>query len=101
MANKASFSPDEWTKVLQSVMMTAIAITAAEPSGLWGTLKESMVAGRALIEAKSDAKSNELIKAVVGDLESSEGRAAARDGLQAALKGSNPGEIKNKAVGAI
>ena len=41
-----------------------------------------MVAGRALIEAKSDAKSDELIKAVVADFESSEGRAAARDGLQ-------------------
>src|SRR5262245_17854150 len=53
-----------------------------------------MVAGRALIEAKSDAKSNELIKAGVGDLESSEGRAAARDGLQAALTGSKPGATK-------
>ena len=60
MANKASFSPHEWTKVLQSVMMTAIAVTASETSGLGGTLKGSMVAGRALIEAKSDAKSNEL-----------------------------------------
>ena len=101
MTNKTSFSPDEWTKVLQSVMMAGIAVTAAEPSGLWGTLKESMVAGHALIEAKSDAKSNELIKAVVADYESSDGRAVARDGLQAALKGSNPGEIKNKAVAAI
>ena len=60
MANKASFSPDEWTKVLQSVMMAGIAVTAAEPSGLWGTVKESMVAGRALLEATSDTGSNEL-----------------------------------------
>ena len=101
MANKTSFSPDEWTKVLQSVMMAGIAVTAAEPSGLWGTLKESMVAGHALIEAKSDAKSNELIKAVVADYESSDGRTAARDGLQAALAGSKPGEIKDKAVAAV
>jgi len=101
MANKASFSPDEWTKVLQSVMMAGIAVTAAEPSGLWGTLKESMVAGHALIEAKSDAKSNELIKAVVADYESSEGRTAARDGLHAALTGRKPGEIKDKAVAAV
>ena len=101
MANKASFSPDEWTKVLQSVMMSGIAVTAAEPSGLWGTLKESMVAGHALLEAKSDAKSNELIKAVVADFESSEGRAAAREGLQATLTGSKPGEVKTKAVAAV
>ena len=101
MANKASFSPDEWTKVLQSVMLAGIAVTAAEPSGLWGTLKESMVAGRTLIEAKSDAKSNDQIKAVVADFESSEGRAAVRDGLHAALSGGQLGEIKTKAVAGV
>ena len=101
MANKASFTPDEWTKVLQSVMMAGIAVTAAEPSGLWGTLKESMVAGRALLEAKSDTGSNELIKAVVADFETSEGRASAREGLQAKLTGSKPEEIKSKAIDAV
>jgi len=101
MANKASFSPDEWTKVLQSVTMAGIAVSAAEPSGLWGTLKESMVAGRALIEAKGDANANELIKAVASDFETSAGRAAAREGLQATLAGSKPGEIKIKAVAAV
>jgi hypothetical protein len=101
MATKTSFSPDEWTKVLQSVMMAGIAVTAAEPSGLWGTLKESMVAGQALLEAKSDAKSSELIKAVVADFETSEGRAAARERLQATLTGSKPAEVKTKAVTAV
>ena len=101
MANKASFSPDEWTKLLQSVMMTAIAVTAAEPSGLWGTLKESMVTARALLEAKSDTGSNELIKAVAADFETSEGRSAAREGLRAKLEGSKPAEVKTKAVAAV
>ena len=101
MANKTSFSPDEWTKVLQSVMMSAIAVTAAEPSGLWGTLKESMVAGHALLEAKSDTGSNELIKAVAADFETSEGRSAAREGLRAKLEGSKPAEVKTKAVAAV
>src|SRR5262245_13700805 len=101
MANKASFSPDEWTKVLQSVMMSAIAVTAAEPSGLWGTLKESMVAGRALVEAKHDASSNELMKAVAAEFETSEGQAAAREGLRAKLTGSKPAEVKTKSVAAV
>jgi hypothetical protein len=101
MATKASFSPEEWTKVLQSVMMAGIAVTAAEPSGLWGTLKESMVAGHALLEAKTDASSSQLIKAVVADFETSEGRAAARERLQATLTGSKPGEVKAKAVAAV
>jgi len=99
MANKTSFSPDEWTRVLQSVMMSAIAVTAAEPSGLWGTLKESMVAGHALLEAKTG--SNELIKAVAADFETSEGRSAAREGLRASLAGSKPAEVKTKAVAAV
>jgi hypothetical protein len=101
MASKASFTPDEWKKVLQSVMMTGVAISAADPSGLWGTLKESMAAGRALLEAKSDVGSNELIKAVVADFETSEGRAAAREGLPAELTSSKPGELKNKAIAAV
>ena len=101
MANKASFTPDEWSNVLQSVMMAGVAVSAAEPSGLWGTLKESMAAGHSLLEAKGDAASNELIKAVVAEFETSDGRAAARDGLQATLAGSRPGELKSKAVAAI
>ena len=36
MANKASFTPDEWTKVMESVAVTGMAMTAADPSGLWG-----------------------------------------------------------------
>jgi hypothetical protein len=101
MATKASFSPEEWTKVLQSVMMAGIAVTAADPSGLWGTLKESMTAGHALLEAKSDTKSSQLIKAVVADFETSEGRTAARERLRATFTGSTPAEVKGKAVAAV
>jgi hypothetical protein len=47
MANKASFTPEEWTKVLESVAVTGMAVTAAEPSGLWGMLKEALAGGAA------------------------------------------------------
>jgi hypothetical protein len=36
---------DEWAKILQGVMMVGMAVSAAEPSGLWGTLKESLASG--------------------------------------------------------
>jgi hypothetical protein len=39
---------DEWKLLLESVMMAGIAITAAELSGLWGLLKESVASGNAL-----------------------------------------------------
>ena len=41
MANKQNFTPLEWTKVLESGMLASMAVTAAEPSGLWGTLMET------------------------------------------------------------
>ena len=47
MANKASFTPDEWTKVMESVAVTGMAVTAADPSGLWGMLKEALAGGAA------------------------------------------------------
>ena len=36
MADKSSFTPDEWKVLLQSMIAAGIAVTAAEPSGLWG-----------------------------------------------------------------
>ena len=46
MAGKTDFTPDEWKTLLESVMMAGLAVTAADPSGLWGTLKESMATAR-------------------------------------------------------
>jgi hypothetical protein len=101
MANKASFTPEEWKQLLESPMLASIAVTAAEPSGLWGMLKESFAAGGALARAKTDANTNELIKAVVAEFDSAEGRGAARDGLQGRLRGSKPGEAKDKAIAGL
>ena len=101
MADKSSFSPDEWKLILEGVMMASVAITAAEPSGLWGVLKESFAAGTSLAAAKTDAGSNSLIKAVVADFETSEGRSLARDGLKEKLGGSKPEEIKAKCLDVL
>ena len=79
-------------------MMAGIAVTAAEPSGLWGLLKESFAGGSALVNAKMDPGSNSLIKAVVANFETAEGRSVARDGLKKDLSGSTPSEIKAKCI---
>jgi hypothetical protein len=100
VANKTDFTPEEWTKLLESPMMAGIAITAAEPSGLWGLLKESLSSGWALLEARTSGP-NELIKALATDFGTSEGRTAARDGVQARLSGSKPAEIRDKAIAAL
>ena len=49
MTDKSNFTPDEWKLILESVMMAGIAVSAAEPSGLWGLLKESFAGGTALV----------------------------------------------------
>ena len=98
MTDKSNFTPEEWKLLLESVMMAGIAVTAAEPSGLWGLLKESFASGSALVTARTDAGSNALIKAVVADFETAEGRSTARDGLKEKLTGSKPVEIKAKCI---
>ncbi|HWE18222.1 MAG TPA: hypothetical protein VG758_13735 [Hyphomicrobiaceae bacterium] len=101
MANKTTFTPEEWKQVLESVMLTGMAVTAADPSGLFGILKESMATGRSLLAAKSDPESNELVRAVAAEYETREGRQAARDQLKATLKGSKAGDVSTKAMAAL
>src|SRR6478736_10417672 len=94
MADKSNFSPDEWKTLLESVMAPGLAITAAEPSGLWGLLQESFASGKMLAKTKMDTTSNALIKAVVDDFATSEGRTISRDGLKESLGGKKPAEVK-------
>ena len=101
MADKTSFTKDEWTLLLKSPMIAGMAITAAEPSGLWGLLKESFAGGAALTKVATDSNANGLVKAVVADFSTSEGRSAARDGLKAEFAGSKPAEMKTKSVGSL
>jgi hypothetical protein len=101
MASKASFATEEWQLLLESPMLAAMAVTVAEPSGLWGMIKEGFAASGALARAKVDASSDPLIKAVVADFETTEGRSVARDGLKARLAGSKPAEIKEKAIESL
>ena len=79
-------------------MMAGIAVSAAEPSGLWGLLKESFASGNALLTAKMDPGSDALIKAVVADFETAEGRSTARDGLKEKFAGNKPAEIKVRCI---
>jgi hypothetical protein len=101
MASKASFTSDEWKQLLESPMLAGMAVTAAEPSGLWGLLKEGFAASGALTQAKADAGSNALIRAVVADFETSECRSAAREGLKAKFAGSKSGDLKSQAIEAL
>jgi hypothetical protein len=101
MADKSSFTADEWKKLIEAPMLAGIAVTAADPSGLWGMLKEGMAASGALAKVKADAAADPLIKAIAAEYETAEGRTIARDGLKARLSGGKPAETTSKAVAAL
>jgi len=98
MTGKADFTADEWKTLLESVTMAGIAVSAADPSGLWGLLQESLAGGRALVQAKMDPGSNPLIKAIVAEFDTAQGRTIARDDLQQKLAGCKPAEIKARCI---
>ena len=91
MATKQNFTPEEWTKVLESIMLAGMAVSAADPSGLWGTVTEALASKSALASSKRDAESNELINAVIADLETKEGRSAIQNALRKPVAGAKCG----------
>jgi hypothetical protein len=97
MTDKSNFTPDEWKLIMQSPMMAGLAVSAAEPSGLWGTLKESLAAGGALAKATTDSNANALVRAVATGFTSADGTAA-RDGIKEKLAGGKPADIKVKSI---
>jgi hypothetical protein len=101
MAAKSDFTAQEWGKILTAPMLAGMAVTISEPSGLFGTIKEGMASGRELLAARNDPGASELSKAVAVDMETSEGRTAAREELQAELSSKTPAEIKQKAISTL
>ena len=98
MASKQNFTPDEWTKVLQSTMLARIAVSAADPSGLWGALKEAARGSSAVIAARSSGKSNELIKAVASDFETPRARSDVQKALKDCFAGAPPTDCVQRSL---
>jgi len=94
MADKSSFTPEEWKAILASPMLAGLAVTLAEPSGLWGTLKESMASAQALLAAGNDPKASPLMKALLADMETSDGRSVAREEIKIDLSGKSTADLK-------
>ena len=101
MATKSSFTAEEWGKLLSSPMIAGMAITAADPSGVWGLLKEGMAGGWALLEARQNAQANPLVKAVAEDFATAEGRTAARTALQTRFTGAKLEGLKDAALAEL
>ena len=101
MGIKDDFAPEDWARVVGAPMLAGIAVTAAEPGGLWGAVKESAATAGALARAKAGAGSNALVDAVVAAYETAEGRDLARSALKGQAQGKKPAEIVEAAVGEL
>ena len=101
MADKTSFTPDEWARVVASPLLVGMAITAADPSGVWGLLKEGMAGGWALVEAKQNAQASPLVKAVAEGFSDSATRTAVQQHIQSQFKGAKMPDVKAKAIGEL
>src|SRR5262245_65652112 len=98
MGNKQNFTPEEWRQVVESVMLSGIAVSAADPSGLGGMLKEGFASSSALKAAKDDANSNELIRAAVAEFETSQGRSEIQQGLRERFAGAHPADCVERSL---
>jgi hypothetical protein len=100
MTSKLDFSPMDWKKLVQAPLLAGYAVSAADPSGFVGLLKEAFAAARSLAEARSEP-GDELIKAVAEELLTSSGRADARESVRTVVQGAALEEIKHRALDAL
>lgn len=101
MFSKANFSSDEWSRVAASPMVVCAAVSAADPGGLWGLLKEAAAGGFALVEAKQDPNASLLLKAMADDLSSSDMRGSITSKAQTVFKDAKPTDIKARALAEL
>lgn len=100
MVGKQDFTPDEWVKILQSTMLAGWAVYAAEPSGLWGVLKEAYASSSAIASAKSDAGSTDLMRTVAEQLGTKEGRTAVQEAMRD-FEGAKPSETVQRCLATL
>jgi hypothetical protein len=97
MGLKEAFAPEEWARVVGAPMLAGIAVTAAEPGGLWGAVKESVAVAGAVREGRGDP----LIAEIASAYETAEGRELARGVLKEQARGKPPAAVVDAAVAEL
>jgi len=100
MSLKDAFAPEDWARIVGAPMLAGIAVTAAEPGGLWGAVKESTAVAGAM-RAGKEPGANPLIAEIVAAYETAEGRDLARGVLKAEARGKKPAEVVEAAVSEL
>jgi hypothetical protein len=99
MTTKSNFTREEWGRLLASPMVVGIAVAAADPSGLWGLVKERLAFTRSILEACQTPYA--LVQAVVQDLATREGASTARAAIRACITGEQVVQLKDTALAEL
>jgi hypothetical protein len=100
MGLREGFAPEDWARVVGAPMLAGIAVTAADPGGLWGAVRESVAVAGAVRAARGDG-GNALIAEVADAYETAEGRDMARGVLKAEARGKPPTAVAEAAVAEL
>ncbi|MBU6283352.1 hypothetical protein KGQ64_14000 [bacterium] len=96
MANKTTFTPDEWNTIRDAAHLSAMAVTVSGASGIVGTLKETFAMASSLVEGmKSDS---ELVRSICAKEEVKEAQQSLRAHAQE-MQGTEVSAIKSKLQG--
>jgi len=67
MAKQDTFTGEEWTMLRVAPSFVAVGISAADPSGLFGSIKEAIAGGNDVIETLNANRGLELFSALAAD----------------------------------
>ncbi len=95
MSYRERFSEGDWDRIIAAPMLAGIAMTAAEPGGLWGAVRESTAAAGGIRSAK---ESGGLLAEIAAAYENKDDRTTARNLLLGEVKGKKPAEIVEAAL---
>jgi hypothetical protein len=98
MSVREAFTSEEWARVVEAPMLAGIAVTAADPGGLWGAVKESVAVAGAVRDAKAG---DPLVAEIAAAYETAEGRDMARAALKAEVARKGAAAIVEAAVAEL
>jgi len=98
MTVKDRFTEQEWHDLIRAPMLASFAITAADPGGLWSTVREASATAGALRDARGEES---LAGEIVAEYETSDGRGIARDGVTDLIRDRSPGDATDEAVAVL
>lgn len=98
MSGRALFSDEDWAGVLEAPILAGLAVTAAEPGGLLGALKESAAMARALKVAAATAAEGDLVAEVAAAFKIPAEREGASAAVKALAEGLSPEDLVTASV---